>query len=408
MRTRGASAWVGRTATRLARLDEQRLVRPEPLERGDDGRQRLRASRRPSAAAVDDERRRILGDVGVEVVQEAAKRPLLLPAAATERASRRQHVHVAIVLLAHNRHGDRLSRRVEGAGRGRDRRGRDRAAARGRGRSSGSTSHGPEDADMELLARRVQLPPPGGRGLASISPSGRRSTSTTTSSSSSSTAPSPDEDRPRRGALLLLRPVPRHRAPRRLPRLRRGPASGTSSASTPIDRPGALLYQVVDGLVDSFFPLLDRVRRPHRRARGRDLRRRRRRAAAGDLRDEARARRHAEGGLARSATSSRALVAGSTELPGLTDEDERYFRDVYDHLIRISDTDRQLPRPADRRDGRLPLDRLEPPQRRDEAAHDHRHDLHAADLPHRLLRPELRVDGRARRRPRTSSPSGSG
>jgi magnesium transporter len=24
-------------------------------------------------------------------------------------------------------------------------------------------------------------------------------------------------------------------------------------------------------------------------------------------------------------------------LPGLTDEDERYFRDVYDHLIRISD-----------------------------------------------------------------------
>ena len=32
-----------------------------------------------------------------------------------------------------------------------------------------------------------------------------------------------------------------------------------------------------------------------------------------------------------------ALMGGVAELPGLSDEDERYFRDVYDHLIRISD-----------------------------------------------------------------------
>jgi len=31
------------------------------------------------------------------------------------------------------------------------------------------------------------------------------------------------------------------------------------------------------------------------------------------------------------------LMGGLTELPGLAKEDERYFRDVYDHLIRISD-----------------------------------------------------------------------
>jgi magnesium transporter len=31
------------------------------------------------------------------------------------------------------------------------------------------------------------------------------------------------------------------------------------------------------------------------------------------------------------------LVAGVTELPGMTREIERYFRDLYDHLIRISD-----------------------------------------------------------------------
>ncbi len=31
------------------------------------------------------------------------------------------------------------------------------------------------------------------------------------------------------------------------------------------------------------------------------------------------------------------LVSGVTELPGMTPEVERYFRDLYDHLIRISD-----------------------------------------------------------------------
>ena len=31
------------------------------------------------------------------------------------------------------------------------------------------------------------------------------------------------------------------------------------------------------------------------------------------------------------------LMGGVAELPGMTHEDERYFRDIYDHLIRISD-----------------------------------------------------------------------
>jgi magnesium transporter len=31
------------------------------------------------------------------------------------------------------------------------------------------------------------------------------------------------------------------------------------------------------------------------------------------------------------------LMGGIAQLPGLGEEDERYFRDVYDHLIRISD-----------------------------------------------------------------------
>src|SRR5436190_20074868 len=31
------------------------------------------------------------------------------------------------------------------------------------------------------------------------------------------------------------------------------------------------------------------------------------------------------------------LMGGVAELPGMSSEDERYFRDIYDHLIRISD-----------------------------------------------------------------------
>ena len=31
------------------------------------------------------------------------------------------------------------------------------------------------------------------------------------------------------------------------------------------------------------------------------------------------------------------LLSGVTALPGMTPDDERYFRDLYDHLIRISD-----------------------------------------------------------------------
>ena len=31
------------------------------------------------------------------------------------------------------------------------------------------------------------------------------------------------------------------------------------------------------------------------------------------------------------------LMGGVAELPGMTQESERYFRDIYDHLIRISD-----------------------------------------------------------------------
>jgi magnesium transporter len=97
-----------------------------------------------------------------------------------------------------------------------------------------------------------------------------------------------------------------------------------------------LLHHLLDGLVDGFFPVLsgfdDRI---------------------DELQDEIFAKPTDEQlselftmkrwllGVRKVVTPQRdliaALVSGVTELPGMTREIERYFRDLYDHLIRISD-----------------------------------------------------------------------
>jgi magnesium transporter len=103
-----------------------------------------------------------------------------------------------------------------------------------------------------------------------------------------------------------------------------------------IEQPSLLLYRVVDGLVDSFFPIL---------------------AAFDDRIDELEDAIFLKAddtqlqeifqmkrllvGLRKAITPQRdtfaQLMGGIAQLPGLTAEDERYFRDIYDHLIRISD-----------------------------------------------------------------------
>jgi magnesium transporter len=101
-------------------------------------------------------------------------------------------------------------------------------------------------------------------------------------------------------------------------------------------RPIVLLYQLADSLVDSFFPALadfdDRIdtlqdeilARPSEQQLQEIFTMRRRLVV-----------------LRRAVTPQRDLVgqfvSGITELPGLDREAERYFRDVYDHLIRVSD-----------------------------------------------------------------------
>jgi magnesium transporter len=113
---------------------------------------------------------------------------------------------------------------------------------------------------------------------------------------------------------------------------------------TAFPRAPRLLYEVLDRLVDDFFPVIDQLDnrldlieehmfispKPEHledifRMKSRLVRLRRVVAPERDV-------------LAR-------LTGAASELPNLTVEDERYFRDVYDHLVRLAeeiDGDREL------------------------------------------------------------------
>jgi magnesium transporter len=103
-----------------------------------------------------------------------------------------------------------------------------------------------------------------------------------------------------------------------------------------IEQPSLLLYRVVDGLVDSFFPVLaafdDRIDELEDAIF----------VKAGDeqLQEIFRMKRLLVG-MRKAVSPQRDTFArfmgGIAELPGLAEEDARYFRDIYDHLIRISD-----------------------------------------------------------------------
>jgi magnesium transporter len=103
-----------------------------------------------------------------------------------------------------------------------------------------------------------------------------------------------------------------------------------------VDRPSLLLYRIVDGLVDSFFPILaefdDRID---------ELEDAIFREASDTQLQEIFQMKRLLVGMRKAVSPQRdafaALTGGVAQLPGLAAGDERYFRDVYDHLIRISD-----------------------------------------------------------------------
>jgi len=104
----------------------------------------------------------------------------------------------------------------------------------------------------------------------------------------------------------------------------------------PIEHPGLLLYRIIDALVDSFFPILadfdDRID---------ELENQTFLNASDKQLQEIFAMKRLLVGMRKAVTPQRdmfaSLMGGVAELPGMTAEDERYFRDIYDHLIRISD-----------------------------------------------------------------------
>jgi magnesium transporter len=104
----------------------------------------------------------------------------------------------------------------------------------------------------------------------------------------------------------------------------------------PVDHPGKLLYEIIDALVDSFFPILsdfdDRIDELENQTFLN--------ANDAQLQEIFRMKRLLVG-MRKAVTPQRdmfaTLAGGISQLPGMSAEDERYFRDIYDHLIRISE-----------------------------------------------------------------------
>jgi magnesium transporter len=98
----------------------------------------------------------------------------------------------------------------------------------------------------------------------------------------------------------------------------------------------AVLYLVVDQLVDSFFPVLSRFDDRIDTIED-DILKLPTEAQLGELFDMKRSLV----ALRKIVTPERdmfaTLLSGAVNLDGMTPEDERYFRDLYDHLIRVSD-----------------------------------------------------------------------
>jgi magnesium transporter len=107
--------------------------------------------------------------------------------------------------------------------------------------------------------------------------------------------------------------------------------------AVPLPEPVMLLYRVLDGLVDGYFPVLDAMdelidaleddilRHPTDQQLGQLFRLKRRLISVRKLAVEQR-------------DMFNAVLSGGMDLPGMTPDAERYFRDLYDHLVRISQT----------------------------------------------------------------------
>jgi magnesium transporter len=103
-----------------------------------------------------------------------------------------------------------------------------------------------------------------------------------------------------------------------------------------VEHPIAVVYRVVDGLVDSFFPVLSEIDDAIDTLSDAIVVR----PTDQQLQDTFRLKRRVVA-LRKVIGPERDLfakfAAGAIELPGMTPAADRYFRDLYDHLIRLTD-----------------------------------------------------------------------
>ncbi len=97
-----------------------------------------------------------------------------------------------------------------------------------------------------------------------------------------------------------------------------------------------ILYLVVDGLVDSFFPVLSRFDDRIDQVED-EILRMPTEAQLAELFDMKRTLVSLRKVVTPQRDMFATLLSGARSLAGMTPDDERYFRDLYDHLIRISD-----------------------------------------------------------------------
>jgi magnesium transporter len=114
-------------------------------------------------------------------------------------------------------------------------------------------------------------------------------------------------------------------------RLDRHPAA-TAVASPQL----AVVYLVMNALVDSFFPALS-VFDDHIDSLENKILERPTEAQLGELFDMKRSMMEMRRVVAPQRDMMASINDGVTDIPGMTDEGSRYFRDLYDHLIRLAD-----------------------------------------------------------------------
>ncbi len=105
---------------------------------------------------------------------------------------------------------------------------------------------------------------------------------------------------------------------------------------TDASAPVTLLYMIVDSLVDTFFPVLSRFDDKVDQLED-DILREPTEQQLGVLFDMKRSLIATRKVVTPQRDMFAALASGVIELPGMTKDGERYFRDLYDHLIRIAD-----------------------------------------------------------------------